>query len=559
MSSGSGPIPVADVAAGVGTRRRVPGAAQSGLEFLKTAVPGDRFIVDLDAHDPGYSHEMILLAIAFPDAAVVYTPGGHRYIESGRYWHRVWKCTGCSTYPTDAPDELIQFENVIERPALLKMISAGLKEAIAEQKARPALEAVVNPTSGVDWEGEKLPLTVAGAAGSKPDVAPRPADLRDKTGVGGGPSEGTPRGDTLEAGEDHVWLVASSAPLPLGHEISDLPKREKATTVGDLGLFRHTSGATVLVERVKIADVPNYVFKKRSDFYVQSGRKIGGADDTLPGGGGGGAAPPPAGGGIGGLDGATLADGDLRGILKGTGADGAAPPAPGTGPVVGGTAGAPGDDDPRTLWVDTDSYGFRRKGWEALVNESYHVPFGEHTQIRGPSTVVSTLRYMFENGGDPRKWLDQFQRSKRLEEGDRVLHELRPIVDAFYYGGVVDQVNMPALASFESLSRRLLGIIDAYAGDGSKPNWRVAGHISGGLGIDDAMSLEMRTFIQRTVRERNELDTARRRASDGVVDTPGDTGGGGGSSAAAPGGGKVGKGEGKGARARKPPSAAAKK
>ena len=80
-----------------------------------------------------------------------------------------------------------------------------------------------------------------------------------------------------------------------------------------------------------------------------------------------------------------------------------------------------------------------------------------------------------------------------------------------------------------------------------------------GLGIDDAMSLEMRTFIQRTVREPNELDTARRRASDGVVDTPGDTGGGGGSSAAAPGGGKVGKGEGKGARARKPPSAAAKK
>ena len=73
-----------------------------------------------------------------------------------------------------------------------------------------------------------------------------------------------------------------------------------------------------------------------------------------------------------------------------------------------GSAGVAGEDDPRTLWVDTDSYGLRRKGWEALINETYHVPFAEHTQTRGPSTVMSTIRYMHENGGDPRKWLDQF-------------------------------------------------------------------------------------------------------------------------------------------------------
>ena len=70
--------------------------------------------------------------------------------------------------------------------------------------------------------------------------------------------------------------------------------------------------------------------------------------------------------------------------------------------------------------------------------------------------------------------------------------------------------------SFEVLSRRLLGMVEAYAGDASgKPNWRVAGHIgfyvSGGSGIDGAMSLEMRSFFQRTVRERNELEVAQRR------------------------------------------------
>ena len=92
--------------------------------------------------------------------------------------------------------------------------------------------------------------------------------------AGGAPGEGTPRGDTLEAGEGYVWFVVSSAPLPLGHEISDFPKREKTTAVGDLGLFRHTSGATCLVERVKVSEVPNYVFRKRADFLVQSGRRV---------------------------------------------------------------------------------------------------------------------------------------------------------------------------------------------------------------------------------------------------------------------------------------------
>ena len=189
-----------------------------------------------------------------------------------------------------------------------------------------------------------------------------------------------------------------------------------------------------------------------------------------------------------------------------------------------------------------------------MINESFHVPFSEHTQIRGPSTVISTLRYMFENGGDPRKWLENFRRSKRIEDGDRIVWELRPIVDAFWYGGIVDQVNMASLASFEALSRRLLGIIDAYAGDASKPNWRIAGHIAGGLGIDDAMSLEMRTYVQRSVRERNEIETARRRATDGGIDGGEDGAGGG---AVTP---KESKGDGKGkagkpSRSRQPPGA----
>ena len=76
------------------------------------------------------------------------------------------------------------------------------------------------------------------------------------------------------------------------------------------------------------------------------------------------------------------------------------------------------------------------------------------------------------------------------------------------------------------------------------------------------MSLEMRSYVQRTVRERNELEVARRRAGDGGVnDCAEDNFGGGLSSQSSPSGGKGDgkKGDGKANRARKPTVPAAKK
>ena len=118
--------------------------------------------------------------------------------------------------------------------------------------------------------------------------------------------------------------------------------------------------------------------------------------------------------------------------------------------------------------------------------------------------------------------------------------------------------------SFEVLSRRLLGMVDAYAGDASgKPDWRVASHIgfyiSGGSGIDGAMSLEMRSFFQRTGRERNDLEVTQRRGADGAKDDAEENFRGGSSSKADVGGGKYdGKGPGK-SRARVSPYPAHKK
>ena len=75
------------------------------------------------------------------------------------------------------------------------------------------------------------------------------------------------------------------------------------------------------------------------------------------------------------------------------------------------------------------------------------------------------------------------------------------------------------------------------------------------------MSLEMRTYVQRKVRERNEIDVAFRRATDGVADYAEDNYGGGSSSTGRGGfdgcrdGDKGGgKGRGRGTRTRKPPA-----
>ena len=96
---------------------------------------------------------------------------------------------------------------------------------------------------------------------------------------------------------------------------------------------------------------------------MQSGRKLGSAANVPVEGSGGAAEPLAAGGGVGDLDGEALADGDLRKILKGAASDGIVPKAADPGAKPDGSAGVAGENDPRTLWVDTDSYGLRRKGW----------------------------------------------------------------------------------------------------------------------------------------------------------------------------------------------------
>ena len=121
------------------------------------------------------------------------------------------------------------------------------------------------------------------------------------------------------------------------------------------------------------------------------------------------------------------------------------------------------DDDSRTLWVDVDAHGLRRKGYEKCVLESFTVPYGESSRIRGPPTTMHVLQYFIENGGDPRLWLEIFRQSKNILRTDRIWHELVVITDLFWYASMVDQLNCPGCVCFEVLARRTLAIIEAYS------------------------------------------------------------------------------------------------
>ena len=131
------------------------------------------------------------------------------------------------------------------------------------------------------------------------------------------------------------------------------------------------------------------------------------------------------------------------------------------------------------------------------------------------------------------------------------------LVDVFWYGSMVDQLNFPALICFEVLSRRILAMIEAYS-DPQRVNWSTSRFYTGTAGLDDAAPPEMRTFVSRSARELQDMEATRQRSSNlagkqGAGQDAGDDGGGdrGGAEGGGRGGGK--RGRGRGGRTRAPP------
>ena len=165
--------------------------------------------------------------------------------------------------------------------------------------------------------------------------------------------------------------------------------------------------------------------------------------------------------------------------------------------------------DARALFVDTDEQGVRYKEWRSVVSESQHFSY-EDWPHEGPAAVHHLLRHVGKFGGDPKQWLDLWCRQKSISEQDRVKHELRCLMEVLYLGGTFDQLNMPVLASFETVARRVQSIVDAYSlGGNVAPDWGNAKLFSGYAAPEDLVSPQLKTWAARRGKEEVELFNAR--------------------------------------------------
>lgn len=115
--------------------------------------------------------------------------------------------------------------------------------------------------------------------------------------------------------------------------------------------------------------------------------------------------------------------------------------------------------DARVLDVDYDSSGERYKEWRQVSLEvrEYQWP------LDGPLTVTHLVRRFQKFGGNPKRWLGDWMRSKQVQEGDRITFEMKVLVEALFVAGTYDQLNLAGLASMEVLARRVQAVVDAYS------------------------------------------------------------------------------------------------
>ena len=179
-------------------------------------------------------------------------------------------------------------------------------------------------------------------------------------------------------------------------------------------------------------------------------------------------------------------------------------------PVTSDEAQDEESGDARTLFVDFDEQGSRFKLWRNVVLESKDYSYADWP-FEGPSTVMHLLKQMHRNGGDARLWLQLWARQKNVIDTDRVMHEMRCLIDILYHGATFDQLNLPVLASMETASRRIQCIVEAYASGTGTPDWSNAKLYTCHTGPDDLVSPQLRSWAARKGKEEVELATARAR------------------------------------------------
>ena len=178
-------------------------------------------------------------------------------------------------------------------------------------------------------------------------------------------------------------------------------------------------------------------------------------------------------------------------------------------------------DDIRTLSVDFDGHGERRKEWRSVVSEITAESFADDP-IDGPVSVVYFGKAMYRSGGGPMRWLAEWSREHKVERQDRTYHELEVLCHCLQLAGRYDQVNLGCLRSMERVARRIQVIADAHSVPGAPANWRMARYLTGESGPGNAVAPELRSFGAKRAKEDTDFLNAQVRGLTSADRTKGD-------------------------------------
>lgn len=166
-------------------------------------------------------------------------------------------------------------------------------------------------------------------------------------------------------------------------------------------------------------------------------------------------------------------------------------------------------EDVRTLWVLYDEQGERHREWRSVIQEASTHSFSDWP-YQGPQSTLHISKHMQRHGGDPKLWMQIWMRKHNLSDSDRVVHELRTLVDTLYLAGTYDQLNVGSLGCLESVSRRIQTIVEAFSNSsGPTPDWSHARLYTGQATADDVVSPDLRSWAAKRGKEEVELYQAR--------------------------------------------------
>ena len=411
--------------------------------------------------DDSVWHEAMIGLVTSPDSAVIYTPDGDLYRE-------VLSCLGES-----GPSRLRGLLPNMNLPRNLRAPAYRFRDRITDERIKQVLRDSLDVAEAEGYVVE-LPKKVVDAAGQEIDLNTMfgghflrrrivaPAGRMPAEGLAA--ENGSPKNAVVvrPATGDSVWVAAEPlGGMVLGQEVS--LNMETDVQCGDRHALALRQGEWLKVEMIRVSDAGDYAERRRMLF---AGTKTSGSGEC------------PA-----------LPDKTAEKAEKSDEKE--------------------EDGKVRTLWVDTDEHGERYKRWRDVVKESY-TPVFEEKPLEGPATALYLIKHVERHGGDPRLWLQLWMRAKHVESTDRTYHELKVLVDALWFAGTFDQVNIPALVSMEVVCRRIQAIVDAYANP-NRPSWENAKLFTGQGTPEDIVSPTFKTYAAKKNKDELELLQARQK------------------------------------------------